>query len=90
MLGLLGKITGDDIFEKLCDEYQATEAFDKGSKLESYREFYRTEGGERGKIEQLALMTRRIMSKLNKTLEEAMSYLQLDDGEKSLVRRAMA
>ena len=60
-----------------------------GSKLESYREFYRTEGGERGKIEQLALMTRRIMSKLNKTLEEAMSYLQLDDGEKSLVRRAM-
>ena len=35
-------------------------------------------------------MTRRIMSKLNKTLEEAMSYLQLDDGEKSLVRRAMA
>ena len=69
-----------------------------GSKLESYREFYRTVGekrglvlgGERGKIEQLALMTRRIMSKLNKTLEEAMSYLQLDDGEKSLVRRAMA
>lgn len=30
------------------------------------------------------------MSKLIKTLEEAMSYLQLDDGEKSLVRRAMA
>lgn len=90
MLGLLGKITGDDIFEKLCDEYQAMEEFDMGSKLESYREFYRTEGGERGKIEQLALMTRRIMSKLNKTLEEAMSYLQLDDGEKSLVRRAMA
>ena len=90
VLGLLGKITGDDIFEKLCDEYQATEEFDIGSKLESYREFYRTEGGERGKIEQLALMTRRIMSKLNKTLEEAMSYLQLDDGEKSLVRRVMA
>lgn len=98
VLGLLGKITGDDIFEKLCDEYQATEEFDMGSKLESYREFYRTEGekrglalgGERGKIDQLALMTRRIMSKLNKTLEDAMSYLQLDDGEKSLVRRAMA
>ena len=69
-----------------------------GSKLESYREFYRTEGvkrglvlgGERGKIDQLVSMTRRIMSKLNKTLEDAMSYLQLDDGEKSLVRRAMA
>lgn len=102
VLGLLGKITGDDIFEKLCDEYQATEEFDMGSKLESYREFYRTEGrvegeklgigigGERGKIDLLVSMTRRIMSKLNKTLEDAMSYLQLDDGEKSLVRRAMA
>ena len=86
VLGLLGKITGDDIFEKLCDEYQATEEFDMGSKLESYREFYRTEG----EIEKLASMTRRIMSKLNKTLEDAMSYLQLDEGEKSLVRRAMA
>lgn len=90
VLGLLGKITGDDIFEKLCDEYQATEEFDIGSKLESYREFYRTEGRVEGEVEQLASMTRRIMSKLNKTLEDAMSYLQLDDGEKSLVRRAMA
>lgn len=90
VLGLLGKITGDDIFEKLCDEYQATEEFDMGSKLESYREFYRTEGRVEGEVEQLASMTRRIMSKLNKTLEDAMSYLQLDDGEKSLVRRAMA
>ena len=34
-------------------------------------------------------MTRRIMSNENKSLEDAMVYLQLSEDEKGLVRKAM-
>ena len=79
------------------------------SRLESYKEYYRSEGkklgkklgmelGEKkgikkgkevGKLEQLVAMTKRIMTKERKSLEDAMLYLQLDEGEKKLIRSAM-
>lgn len=109
VLALLGKITGDKIFEKLLDEYQEHEEEDweMASRLESYKEYYRSEGrtegkklgkklgmelGEKrgikkgkevGKLEQLVAMTKRIMTKERKSLEDAMLYLQLDEGEKN-------
>ncbi len=119
VLALLGKITGDKIFEKLLDEYQEHEEEDweMASRLESYKEYYRSEGrtegtilgkklgkklgmelGEKkgikkgkevGKLEQLVAMTKRIMTKERKSLEDAMLYLQLDEGEKKLIRNAM-
>ena len=48
------------------------------------------EGKRLGKVEQLKTITKRVMSKNHATLEEAMSYLQLSDTEKNLVRTAMA
>ena len=47
------------------------------------------QGRIKGKIEQLKEMTRRIMSNENKSLEDAMVYLQLSEDEKGLVRKAM-
>ena len=47
------------------------------------------QGRIEGKIEQLKEMTRRIMSNENKSLEDAMVYLQLSEDEKGLVRKAM-
>ena len=47
------------------------------------------EGKIEGKLEQLKEMTRRIMSNENKSLEDAMVYLQLSEDEKGLVRKAM-
>lgn len=46
-------------------------------------------GKEVGKLEQLVAMTKRIMTKERKSLEDAMLYLQLDEGEKKLIRSAM-
>ena len=47
------------------------------------------QGRIEGKLEQLKEMTRRIMSNENKSLEDAMVYLQLSEDEKGLVRKAM-
>ncbi len=47
------------------------------------------QGRIKGKLEQLKEMTRRIMSNENKSLEDAMVYLQLSEDEKGLVRKAM-
>ena len=49
----------------------------------------RIKGKIEGKLEQLKEMTRRIMSNENKSLEDAMVYLQLSEDEKGLVRKAM-
>ena len=46
-------------------------------------------GIKKGKLEQLVAMTKRIMTKERKSLEDAMLYLQLDEGEKKLIRSAM-
>ncbi len=45
-------------------------------------------GEERGKFEGLREMTKRIMALMNKTPEDAMSYLQLTDDEKQQLRQA--
>ncbi len=65
----------------------------KKGKEEGLREGLREgkkEGKRLGKVEQLKTITKRVMSKNHATLEEAMSYLQLSDSEKNLVRTAMA
>lgn len=65
----------------------------KKGKEEGLREGLREgkkEGKRLGKVEQLKTITKRVMSKNHVTLEEAMSYLQLSDSEKNLVRTAMA
>ena len=61
----------------------------KKGKEEGLREG-KKEGKRLGKVEQLKTITKRVMSKNHVTLEEAMSYLQLSDSEKNLVRTAMA
>ena len=61
----------------------------KKGKEEGLREG-KKEGKRLGKVEQLKTITKRVMSKNHATLEEAMSYLQLSDTEKNLVRTAMA
>ncbi len=46
-------------------------------------------GEERGELNQLLVMTKRIMGKMGSTLEESMRYLQLTDAEKNLIRGAV-
>ena len=48
-----------------------------------------TIGEERGELNQLLVMTKRIMGKMGSTLEESMRYLQLTDAEKNLIRGAV-
>ncbi len=48
-----------------------------------------TIGEERGELNQLLVMTKRIMGKMGTTLEESMRYLQLTDAEKNLIRGAV-
>ena len=45
-------------------------------------------GEIRGKFEGLREMTKRIMALMGKTLEDAMTYLQLTDDEKQQLRQA--
>ena len=48
------------------------------------------ERGEKiGELNQLLVMTKRIMGKMGSTLEESMRYLQLTDAEKNLIRGAV-
>ena len=47
-----------------------------------------TIGEKRGKFEGLREMTKRIMAMMGKTLEDAMTYLQLTDDEKQQLRQA--
>ena len=56
----------------------------------NYKSIGKKEGLEQGELEQLKKLTQRIMSKMNSTLEDAMSYLQLEDSEKRRLRTAMA
>ena len=48
------------------------------------------ERGEKiGELNQLLVMTKRIMGKMGSTLEESMRYLQLADAEKNRIRGAV-
>ena len=46
-------------------------------------------GEKNGELNQLLVMTKRIMGKMGTTLEESMRYLQLTDAEKNLIRGAV-
>ena len=48
------------------------------------------EGKIAGSLEQMLVMTKRVMASLGKTLDEAMAILELNEKEKEYVRRSMA
>ena len=72
------------------------EGHEKGRKegrIEGIKEGIK-EGIEKGKIagglEQILVMTKRVMSSLSKTLDDAMAILELTEEEKAYVRRCLA
>ncbi len=99
-LTLLEHITGDRAYVAMREKVQNEEETDMCEIMEEFRAHYRAEGFEqgeaRGKIEgkiegslnRLLDMTKRIMTRMGKTLEDAMIYLQLTDDEKQQVRQA--
>ena len=52
-------------------------------------QFGEERGENIGELNQLLVMTKRIMGKMGSTLEESMRYLQLTDAEKNLIRGAV-
>ena len=66
-------------------EYYSSEGRTEGKKLGKKLGIKLGEknGIKKGKLEQLVAMTKRIMTKERKSLEDAMLYLQLDEGEKN-------
>lgn len=94
VLTLLEKITGEAFFGKMLqtcldkENLRMCEIFEE--MRNNYKSIGKKEGLEQGELEQLKKLTQRIMSKMNSTLEDAMSYLQLEDSEKRRLRTAMA
>ena len=50
----------------------------------------RKEGKIAGSLEQMLVMTKRVMASLGKTIDEAMAILELNEDEKQYVRRSIA
>ena len=78
-----------EIMEEFRAHYRA-EGFEQGEKrgkAEGKAEGIAI-GEERGRFEGLREMTKRIMAMMGKTLEDAMTYLQLTDDEKQQLRQA--
>ena len=48
------------------------------------------EGKIAGSLEQMLVMTKRVMASLGKTIDEAMAILELNEDEKQYVRRSIA
>ena len=48
------------------------------------------EGKIAGSLEQMLVMTKRVMASLCKTIDEAMAILELNEDEKQYVRRSIA
>ena len=100
VLTLLERITGEPAYAVMRNRIQNEEETNMCEIMEEFRSHYRAEGFERGvacgeergkiegRFESLRDMTKRIMAGKGKTLEDAMSYLELTDDEKQSVRSA--